>query len=121
MLPPSWTLPQYQLRWVHAGVTYYAAVRWGDILGSDPSKLVAWFGSFTFPAPGDPIWLEVPGAVLNRTTEAASAVFGASGPALSTAGLTVQNFMRVGCSDDPVQCLYTHLLVTTGGFVTGST
>ena len=110
-----WALGKYRMRIVTGGVTNYAPVKWGDVSGSDTSVVTLWFAAYTPPSPGDSVWLESPGAVLLSFSEAASATSGAAGPSLSTAGISLTNVANVGCSDDPVDCIYCGLVVLDGG------
>jgi hypothetical protein len=127
-LPASWTLPGYRLHALTAGnstspgdtSTVYGATRWGNILGAGADTLTAWAGPISSVVPGDKVWLEVPGVVLDSFKEAASAVGTPTSIPLAAAGMTLVSLALIGCSDDPVACQYSNMTVKAGGSVVSS-
>ena len=107
-VPSGASLTYYRLRWVHAGVTYYASVRWADTGSGAADTLTAWsfFGSM---GTGDHAWLEQPGAKLKSFYEAAS---GSGNQTVWNvfAGVQIVTTMAIGHSEDSSRVDYTNIL-----------
>lgn len=112
-LPDSEELTRYRIRILASGgTTVYAPVRWGDTIGAGDYALTAWF----VPGPcnpGDQLWLEQPGVVIDRFNEMSSACKSTSvlQANVALAGFQINTAFTIGCSDDGTQCIYTHILV----------
>lgn len=118
-LPLSWQLPFYRIRWVNAGQTHYAPIRWGNTAwpGPSPDTLTVW-GLSDPIAPGDHIWLEKPGVLLFGFNECANSdtttVPGASSSSLDGVLFSGHNIVNFGHQDDQAMCHYSNLGAVVG-------
>ena len=109
----DWNLPKYRIRVVTVGgSTFYGAIEWG-LLTTYYVGVTAWSVGGII-APGDKLFLERPGAVLDSFRECISSEVSDNAPSVSAAGLQIGR-MTVGCSDDPVTCHYSNILSLGAG------
>ena len=120
VFPAGVTMTRYRLRVLHAGFpTYYIPVRWTAVDSDDVDTLVAW--SMSGPlSPGDSIWIEEPGIVLNTFKEAASYVDNPTNVPAYLAGINVMTGAYLGCPDDPERLTYISGVVTASAFGVGA-
>jgi hypothetical protein len=124
-LPAKWELPFYRIRYVHAGVTHYTSIRWGDVTGNALDVLTAWF----LPSPlnpGNHIWLEKPGAVLFGYSESSCSDTTTTNqsPSSSMDGLLFSGGpVYLGHhDDDEAPCHYSNFgtVIGTNAFISGT-
>jgi hypothetical protein len=116
-LPPGWELPFFRIRYVHAGVTYYTSIHWGNVTSvATTDTLTAWYLPSGLSA-GDHIWLEKPGVLLYAFNECASSdtTTATQNPATSLDGvLFAGGVVNLGHNDDPARNHYSNLGVVVG-------
>jgi len=116
VLPASWTLPFYRIRFVHAGVTKYTSIRWGNVATLATDTLTVWNLPGSLSA-GDHIWLEKPGVLLYAFNECASSdtTTATQSPATSLDGIAFAGgLVNLGHQDDEAACHYSNLEVVVG-------
>ena len=119
-LPAAWELARFRLRALLGGTsTVYGAILWGDLHGGSDA-LLARGGPIGGINTGDKVWLEYPGAKLDQYIEASSVVANVTAQPIASVGLAIVSAARLGCSDDPVDTHYSHIVVEAGGQILGT-
>ena len=98
--PAGIDMARYRLRALHGATTFYIPIRWSAIDSNATDKLVAWIVPGTL-SPGDSIWVEEPGVILDSFQEASSYAEEETLNAAFLAGFKIATSAAFGCPDDP--------------------